>query len=225
MRMIAAFVTALLVSGCAVPTATYAPKATEISEPPLGVVVTANIGDRMVTQGLIIEQDGLEVTAPFKPAWAYTIGAGSYVKTGDAPDQEFFIPRPGYGGGQIERSAIADPWRSIMTKSDGQLCIVTIFNATACDKNPSIERRKFAVITDRTLQQTLIYSGKIGNKVNIAYREFTADIARASFNNSVEYDLSESMTIGYKGAEIEIIEANNRLIKYKVIRNFNASVR
>ncbi len=37
----------------------------------------------------------------------------------------------------------------------------------------------------------------------------------------MEYDLSESMTIGYKGAQIEIIEATNELIRYKVLRNFN----
>jgi hypothetical protein len=46
-------------------------------------------------------------------------------------------------------------------------------------------------------------------------------MARPAFNNNVEYDLSESMLIGYKGAKIEVIEANNQYIKYKVIQNFN----
>ena len=73
-------------------------------------------------------------------------------------------------------------------------------------------------------QQTLLYSGRIGNKINISYREFSNNVARPAFNNDVEYDLGESMTIGYKGAEIEIIEATNRMIKYRVIRNFNKAM-
>ncbi len=42
-------------------------------------------------------------------------------------------------------------------------------------------------------------------------------MARPAFNNNVEYDLSESPIIGYKGAKLEVIEANNQFIKYRVI--------
>ena len=38
----------------------------------------------------------------------------------------------------------------------------------------------------------------------------------------VEYDLKDSTTIGYKGALIEVLEATNQSIRYRVIRNFNA---
>ncbi|ELT4634368.1 hypothetical protein R8Y01_003702, partial [Acinetobacter baumannii] len=76
-------------------------------------------------------------------------------------------------------------------------------------------------INEDSFQQTLIYSGKVGNKINIGYREFSSNIARPAFNNDVEYDLSQSKEIGYKGALLEIIEATNQDIKYKVIRNFN----
>jgi hypothetical protein len=77
------------------------------------------------------------------------------------------------------------------------------------------------VASDNAFQQTLIYSGKIGNKVNIGYREFSRNMARPAFNNDVEYDLSESNQIGYKGALLEIIDANNQNITFKVLRNFN----
>lgn len=71
-----------------------------------------------------------------------------------------------------------------------------------------------------SFQQSLIYSGRIGDKINIGYREFANSQARPAFNNDVEYDFNSSNIIGYKGAEIEIIEATNQFIKYKVIRNF-----
>jgi hypothetical protein len=37
-------------------------------------------------------------------------------------------------------------------------------------------------------------------------------MARPAFNNDVEYDLSESKLIGYKGAQFEVIEASNRAL-------------
>jgi len=67
----------------------------------------------------------------------------------------------------------------------------------------------------------LIYSGKVGNKINVAYREFSNNLARPAFNNTVQYDLDESNIIGYKGARIEVIEATNEYIKFKVLLNFN----
>lgn len=122
----------------------------------------------------------------------------------------------------MDKSALADPWRSIMTKKGQRtFCVVTAFNATVCNDNVKFERRKKAILTQDSFQQTLIYSGKVGNKINIGYREFSGSSARPAFNNNVEYDLSESPIIGYKGAQLDIIEATNQHIKYRVIKNFN----
>lgn len=71
-----------------------------------------------------------------------------------------------------------------------------------------------------SLQQTLLYNGKIGNRITLAYRELQNNLARPAFNNSVEYDLSESAIVGYKGARIEIIKATNTEITYRIISGF-----
>ena len=57
--------------------------------------------------------------------------------------------------------------------------------------------------------------------LTLGYREFSNDKARPAFNNDVEYDLNSSKIIGYKGARIEVIEADNQNITYKVLSNFN----
>ena len=75
--------------------------------------------------------------------------------------------------------------------------------------------------TKTGFQQTLLYSGKIGNRITLGYREFSNDLARPAFNNDVSYDLSESMVLGYKGARLEVIRATNSEITYKVISGFN----
>jgi len=55
----------------------------------------------------------------------------------------------------------------------------------------------------------------------VSYREFSDHHARTAFTNTAEYDLSESKIIGYKGALIEVLEATNQHIRYRVLRNFN----
>jgi len=90
--------------------------------------------------------------------------------------------------------------------------VVTVFNVHACASDVWFERRKRPLFGSDSFQQTLIYSGRVGNKINVAYREFSNNLARPAFSNNVEYDLSDSKIIGYRGARIDIIEATNEFI-------------
>jgi hypothetical protein len=94
-----------------------------------------------------------------------------------------------------------------------------VFNALYCYKGDYEVKTK---ISERgtSFQQTLIYSGRVGDKIKFGYREFSNNLARPAFNNDVEYDLSTSNIIGYKGAQIEVISSDNSGIKYKVLKNF-----
>lgn len=65
----------------------------------------------------------------------------------------------------------------------------------------------------------MLYQGKSGNNIKILYREFSDDLARASFNQELEYNLDESMNIAFKSFEIEIIRATNSFIEFKVIND------
>jgi len=66
-----------------------------------------------------------------------------------------------------------------------------------------------------------MYSGRVGNRLRISYREFLNDLARPAFQNEAEYDLDESNIISYQGARLEIIRADNNGIVYKVLKSFN----
>lgn len=77
------------------------------------------------------------------------------------------------------------------------------------------------VYTPDSFMQELIYTGKVGDKIRFTYREYQNGMARQAFNINVEYDLSESNLISYKGATIEIISATNQRIEYKVLKHFN----
>ena len=106
-------------------------------------------------------------------------------------------------------------------KREDIICGVSVFGGKLCESNQPFSRTKRPSLEADGFQQTLIYSGRIGSKINIGYREFSNSYARPAYNNDVEYDLSESSIIGYKGSELEIINATNRDITFKLIRNFN----
>lgn len=211
-----------IIPACATTHYNYMPQKLEISEPPLGSIDTTYIGDSMLRQGNFTEHDAMYLESDQKINWAYTLKEGYYLKQGEDENSEFYRPSRDVDSGYVEQAPTADPWESIQAYKDGKkLCVVTVFNLHVCNSEALFKREKKLLLRADSCQQTLIYNGKAGNKINVAYREFCNNFARPAFNNTVEYDLSESHIIGYKGARVEIIEATNDHIKFKVLSNFN----
>jgi hypothetical protein len=69
-------------------------------------------------------------------------------------------------------------------------------------------------------QQEFIYGGKAGNVLKFTYREFANDMARPAFNQDVQYDLTESNEIGFKGARLLVLNATNTKLEYRLITAF-----
>jgi hypothetical protein len=104
-----------------------------------------------------------------------------------------------------------------LRKSDKFICIEKTYE---CAQIPYSMEMKISSLSANSFQQTLLYNGKIGNKITLGYREFSNNLARAAFSNNVDYDLSESTLVGYKGARLEIIKATNTEITYRVLVGF-----
>ena len=216
----------LLIAGCATPEYNYAPQSFEISEPPLGSINVAYVGDNMLRQGTYEEHDAIRLDEEVKVGiiGTYRFTPGHYLKEGQEGDVEYYNPSNTKGSGSVIAGAITDPFEAMMVYTKmPTLSGVSTLNGKVCKNNVEFVRFKQPILTSDSFQQTLIYSGQVGDKINIGYRESSGNVARPAFHNDVEYDLSESTTIGYKGALLEIIEATNQHIKYKVVRNFNAA--
>lgn len=217
-----------LLSACTSPQYNYQSEAVAISEPPLNSVVSVQIGEEMLKQGKFYERAAIRLSQDIKFGMfnMYTLTPGVYVKVGEDQDSDFYKPSDGKGGGFVKKAALADPWESIQLGKNGEkISVITIFHVRASEKAVGIIKTKQLSLADDSFQQTLIYSGKVGSKIKLGYREFSNNQARPAFNNDVEYDLAESKVIGYKGARLEVIEATNEGIKYRVIQNFNQSER
>ena len=214
-NLISVLVTLVMLSGCA--SVKYNGATTNhrnVSYPTVGEVTTAYIGDRLVEKGQIYEVSYLRVRKSIEGV-LYTIPEGDYDQLGHDESNYY------YSATGVTKSVLAYPFKALAQprNSVSEICVVTTWGATNC-YDGKIERSMRSKASQDSFQQTLLYSGRVGNKINVSYREFSSSMARPAFNNDVEYDLDDSNIIGYKGALIEVLDADNQSITYKLIKNF-----
>ena len=70
-----------------------------------------------------------------------------------------------------------------------------------------------------SLQRTIEYAGKKGNEIKFIYSEYKDGMARDAFTREFQIDLADGSVAAYKGAVFEIVDVNNAIITYKVIRH------
>ncbi|KFA59528.1 hypothetical protein A9G34_04380 [Gilliamella sp. Choc4-2] len=220
------FITLLsfILGGCNSVKYNYVVDKKQFSYPALNVITKTFVGDDIVRQGTVAARDVIEFphTTVISRIVDYTIQAGEYPKVGEDENYMFFGLKELNSGAAVGKSIFADIPAGIRTdKRNNDLCIITTKGGSLCNSNIIFSYHKKKATNQNTFQQVLIYNGKIGNKINIAYKEFNDDYARPAFSNNVEYDLSNSRNIRYKGVELKVIRATNQYIEYKVLSNFN----
>lgn len=67
------------------------------------------------------------------------------------------------------------------------------------------------------LRRELLYSGRSGSTVEITYREFRGGMAAQPFYQNLKYDLAASRQIRFQNFAIDVIEADNQSIWYKIV--------
>ncbi|TVL62838.1 hypothetical protein AYJ00_10875 [Shewanella algae] len=70
-------------------------------------------------------------------------------------------------------------------------------------------------------QRSISYHGRDGNILTFNYREQSGNIPRPAFDSTFTMDFSLSNTVRYRGARIEVIQATNDDITYRVLSNFD----
>jgi len=201
-----------------------------IVEPTIGEERLGEVGDSLVRTAKVTRlwalqlQDEVEASGT---GWAWGNKAlfkpGLYVSKYNDGEQECF------------ESLAPVPVRSLgWVEGKGGICIskanpnlMTLYmgipgqNALYTPKGP-IKVTKTTHIDSNApgFSQELIYNGKSGDSVKFLYREFASGMARPAFDQDVQYDLKEGKVVGFKGARIEVIEATNVNLRYRVLAHF-----
>lgn len=63
----------------------------------------------------------------------------------------------------------------------------------------------------------LLYTGKSANDVFLSYREFKNNLARPAFTQNLRYDVSSDKVIGFRKLRLEVLEATNTNIRYRLL--------
>lgn len=134
----------------------------------------------------------------------YTASTSKYDLYSNASDMSFGVATPKAGG------------RAILYAYSG-IGVKFIKNQGTIQ----YEETFMPVITNNYLKQEFIYNGRVGNALKFIYREYVNDIARPAFSQELQYDLSESNIIGFRGLRIEILTATNTNVEYKVLSHFS----
>lgn len=79
---------------------------------------------------------------------------------------------------------------------------------------------EITMIDAANFRQELIYQGRSGTSIRISYREFSGDLARPAFTQDLTFDISEDRVIGAKGARVEILDATNTSVRYRLLQPF-----
>ncbi|MAZ86047.1 MAG: hypothetical protein CL693_00165 [Cellvibrionaceae bacterium] len=222
MKPIKLLSTALISSvmiGCSTINYDYEAKIDYFSKPALEKVVEAYVGDYMIDQGKSVTTDYLILDRTIDGT-LYDIHRGAYSRIGEYKGSSYFSPSTNKGQQISYAAGLVDTPIAIHINSKKEVCVTSVsYQAAACYEGSfSVEER--TVVDSQAFQQTLIYNGSVGEKINISYREFSNGSARNAFTNNVEYDMSKSNSINYKGARIDVIGYDNTSIKFKVKRHF-----
>jgi len=188
------------------------------NRPSIGTNAEAYLGDRMLTQQV---GEWKECITPKK---TYTKARGVIYKGGEPickrklKDKDYWPTYDNWGSTRFKVR-----WKG--RKGKYKLCQIEAGFAGGCIKKLSedaVESGETFIYTEKSFQQSVEYAGKSGNILKFNYSEYSDGFARQAFTREFQIDLSEGSIAAYKGAIIEILEATNVQIKYKVIRNFSS---
>ncbi|MBY5980040.1 hypothetical protein [Ferrimonas balearica] len=211
---------AFTLTGCVSSHQTVLPDIKEVKFPDVEVVTETSLGERMLESGKITSVDGFILYSDVS-IFDGIVKSGEYHQIGIKENHKVYGPKDDHGTGIIDVFGSPSPAKPYIDGNTGSLCFLGGFGTRFCSDSVKPIVRKINTYSADGFMQELIYTGKLGDKIRFTYREFQNGVARQAFNVDVEYDLSESNQISYKGATVEIIDASNKHIKYKVIRHFN----
>ncbi|QFU23156.1 hypothetical protein FM038_014045 [Shewanella eurypsychrophilus] len=216
--ILASLVALTALTGCVSNHTPTLPEVEVIKFPATKQVTKVSLGERMLESGKKITVDGFTLDDNVS-IFDGVVMAGTYHKIGVKDEHTVYKPEHGYGTGIMSALGGASPAKPYIDGNTKNLCFFGSFGTAFCSEvKPRI--KSISMYSTDSFIQELIYTGKVQNKVRFSYREYSNGTARQAFTVNVEYDLSESNIISYKGSNVEIIKASNNGIEYKVLNHF-----
>lgn len=190
----------------------------EISIPELNKITEAYLGESLLMQAEGYYADSITISD--LDAYSADIEGGVYYNIPNtikykSNKENTVVINNGYGNPLYKQDWVK------FYKESNEICPSTGNCYDSSKVSISYKDKAEFVVKTRSFQRVIQYNGKSGNTLKFTYREFTDGMARGAFTSDFTMDMNEGDTIGYKGAVLKVLKANNNMISYSVIRNFN----
>jgi len=215
------FILIFLLSGCGYTVLSMnkiEPKKSVLDIPGNNKIYTSEIGETIVSKRILYEYDLLILkNATVGKAWwltePSTLQPGEYIGLFQDSKYHYFIK--GNSGLAVSKT----------NPEDMKFAICEYLNCSGLrifelNNKPVFELRKKTIEDNPNFVQEIIYTGRSNSIINFSYREFRNDLISPAFSQNLQYDLSTDRIIGFKNVRIEVIEATNTTLKYKVLASF-----
>ena len=224
----------LLTTGCSTIATQPYYEVSKITLPAVGVITPKELGETLVTSICERTADSWQISKSqiefvhFSEQILKPLGrtkAGMPVFAAVEGYQQIFSEK-------TPLSAVGDFFNTLCEKNGElhHLCKNTVtrnYLKDAREQSPDAfaVKAKYVDVDYPSLQQELIYNGRVRDDLKFVYRELSTVRAgnmlmRSPFQQDVQYEFTENTVIGFKGARLEIISANNQQIIYKLLENF-----
>ena len=202
-------------------------EAAECFTPPLSRESTAQLGEVMLQQGHVYPRAAIHLSEEiqFGKDGEYALTPGYYVRSGEGIRWETYVPGDGAEAGKVKKAqgAITLQGAFLYSNDDQTIALITNFYQAVNSEAKGVTRTTRPSLSVHHLQRSVVYGGKEGTQIKLAYRETLKNITRPAGDVYIEFDLADSNVVEIKGARIEILEATQQSIRYRITRSFNTT--
>lgn len=211
----------MLLAGCASTNTPIVPTPGESKSYEIGQMQTATIGSPML-------RAARSYTVPtFTPVESYEVKEGRAVLTGTIVTRALTLqPGPLWEAVTLTEEGkyvIFRPLASSLETGSGPRLIITpdgVVEEMEGSYHEWPDRPLFEEAEPDPKQGPfefeLVYTGRSGDTISLLYREYFDGMARAAFSQKLSYDLAESEQISFRTIDIDVLEATNSNIRYRV---------
>lgn len=195
-------------------------------EPKIGTKATTPVGGIVFSQYRFVGKTAYRVFDPI--SLGFMLGRVS-VNAGDPLLKASFDGRSGYC---TERLTYIDPLVGPLKPScyvegaDGKLTAVhvapgAVWFEKALPFPVRFEKAEIPLPGSNSFKNELLYQGISNKTLRLSYREYSNDMARPAYFQDVSYEIpSLPTTISFKNVRLEVLEAGNAGLTYRVLSSF-----
>ncbi len=208
---------------------------TRFAFPMLGEEVTVQIGETMVKGGAVKVIPSIEIGPESRfsksslTSCAFSPRPGIYPKRGTYALRD--IKAECYGPVAI-RTTLSDGtvnWNCVGQVFAGYVCMSPAGNFFAAidgmrwdltQGKDQVQLVEGIVVDANNLVQEITYSGRTGDSLRLHYRELRTSASQPDVSKDLQFDLASSSLVGFGNLRLEILDADNTQIRYRMVSGF-----